>query len=329
MRGWRVERNGEPSEVMQPRSSCPIPEPGPGAVALAVRACGLSYPDLLLIQGKHQQKADLPMTPGVELVRHRPALGDDVDRLSRSAIGSSGWPQLPARRPGRGRARRHGRPAAAGRRHRRCRRGAAMYTAFQTAWFALHHRAAPAGGRDLARARRRRRGRLGRDPARRAAGARVIATAGSPEKVALCRELGADEVIDYVADPDFAPIVNELTGGRGADVIFDPVGGDVFDRSRRCIAWEGRLLVIGFASEVIPTVKMNHLLIKNYSVLGLYWGPYRDRDPALIRRAHDEVVAVDPRRHRPSTGDGDLPARRRRRRAAITRRTRRRTDGWW
>ena len=93
-------------------------------------------------------------------------------------------------------------------------------------------------------------------------------------------------------NPTSRPIVNELTGGRGADVIFDPVGGDVFDRSRRCIAWEGRLLVIGFASETIPTVKVNHLLIKNYSVVGLYWGPYRDRDPALVAQAHDEVVAL-------------------------------------
>jgi NADPH2:quinone reductase len=125
-----------------------------------------------------------------------------------------------------------------------------------------------------------------------AAGATVIATAGGPAKVALCSRLGAEHVIDYVAEPDIAPLVNELTSGHGADVIFDPVGGEVFDRSRRCIAWEGRLIVIGFASETIPTVKMNHILLKNYSLIGLYWGPYRDRDPDLIRLAHDEIVRM-------------------------------------
>ncbi len=170
--------------------------------------------------------------------------------------------------------------------------GAAMYTAFQTAWFGLHRRAGLRAGETLlvnAGA-----GGVGSAAIQLgvAAGAHVIATAGGPDKVELCRKLGAEHAIDYIADPDFAPIVNELTGGRGADVIFDPVGGDVFDRSRRCIAWEGRLLVIGFASEVIPTVKMNHLLIKNYSVVGLYWGPYKDRDPALIRQAHNEVVPL-------------------------------------
>jgi NADPH:quinone reductase len=289
MQGWRVERNGEPLEVMQ-LLELPTPAPGPGEVALSVRACGLSYPDLLLIQGKHQQKAELPMTPGVELCGTVQALGDGAggfavgDRvvglaklpaggLAEVALGSAGDLQpLPDDID----------DVSA----------AAMYTAFQTAWFALHHRAALRAGETLlvhAGA-----GGVGSAAIQlgAAAGARVIATAGSPEKTALCRDLGADEVIDYVADPDFAPVVNELTGGRGADVIFDPVGGEVFDRSRRCIAWEGRLLVIGFASETIPTVKVNHLLIKNYSVLGLYWGRYRDSDPGLIRRAHDEVVAL-------------------------------------
>lgn len=289
MRGWLVEQHGEPLEVMT-LAERPEPEPGPDEVALTVRACSLSYPDLLLIQGKHQQKVELPMTPGVELCGTVRAIGTGVseftigDRvvglsklpagaLAEVALGSVGdLHPVPADLD----------DVAA----------AAMYTAFQTAWFALHHRAALRAGETLlvhAGA-----GGVGSAAIQLgvAAGARVIATAGSPEKVALCRDLGAEDVIDYVADPDFAPVVNELTGGRGADVIFDPVGGEIFDRSRRCIAWEGRLLVIGFASETIPTVKVNHLLIKNYSVLGLYWGPYRESDPGLIRRAHEEIVAL-------------------------------------
>ena len=118
----------------------------------------------------------------------------------------------------------------------------------------------------------------------------MIASAGSAEKLEICRRLGAEHVIDYTATPDFAAEVKEVTGGHGADVVFDPVGGGVFERSRRCIAWEGRIVVIGFASGDIPQVGVNHLLVKNYAVLGLYWGPYTQRDPGLVRRAHEEVV---------------------------------------
>lgn len=287
MRGWLIEQTGDPVDVMT-QLDLPSPTPADGQVALTVHACGLSYPDLLVTQGKHQQQAPLPMTPGLEVCGTVHAVGAGV---SEPAIGDRvvGIAALP-----------HGGLAE------RCLAtasdlhpippeigdvdAAAMYTAFQTAWFALHHRAALAPGETLlvhAGA-----GGVGSAAIQLgvAAGARVIATAGGPEKVALCRDLGAGEAIDYLAEPDFALLVNDLTGGRGADVIFDPVGGDVFDRSRRCIAWEGRLLVIGFASETIPTVKVNHLLIKNYAVLGLYWGPYGQRDRGLIQQAHREIV---------------------------------------
>jgi NADPH2:quinone reductase len=289
MRAWQASQVGDPVEVMA-LLQLPAPEPAAGQVAVTVTACALGYPDLLLVQGKHQMKAPLPMTPGVELAGIVRALGEGVDsvRIGDRVVGIAALPHgaladvalAPATDL-------HPIPddvadVAA----------AAMYTAFQTAWFALHHRAALKAGETLlvhAGA-----GGVGSAAIQLgvAAGARVIATAGGPEKVALCRQLGAEHAIDYVADPDFAPVVNELTDGKGADVIFDPVGGEVFDRSRRCIAWEGRLVVIGFASDTIPSVKVNHVLIKNYSVMGLYWGPYRDRDPALVRRAHDEVVAL-------------------------------------
>jgi NADPH2:quinone reductase len=132
-----------------------------------------------------------------------------------------------------------------------------------------------------------------------AAGAKVIATAGGPRKVEVCRELGADHVIDYTAD-DFVPIVKEITAGHGADVIYDPVGGDVFDKSRRCIAFEGRLVVVGFTSGRIPEAPANHLLVKNYSVVGLHWGLYRKHDPAVFGQVHEQLArlveegAVDP-----------------------------------
>jgi NADPH2:quinone reductase len=286
MRGWHVVRTGDPIEVMT-LDDLPVPSPGPGEVVVAVRACGLGYPDLLLTQGKHQEKPPLPFTPGMEIsgvVREAGpgsefAPGQRVVGLARLPHGGLAEFAL----------------ASAADLYPLPEdiddvSAAAMYTAFQTAWVALHRRAALRAGETLlvnAGA-----GGVGSAAIQLgvAAGARVIATAGGPEKAELCRTLGAEHAIDYLANPDFAPLVNELTGGRGADVIFDPVGGDVFDRSRRCIAWEGRLLVIGFASDVIPTVRMNHLLIKNYSILGLYWGPYRQRNPEVVSRAHDEVV---------------------------------------
>ena len=124
-----------------------------------------------------------------------------------------------------------------------------------------------------------------------AAGARVVATAGGPEKVAVCRELGAHEVIDYRSE-DIAGRVKEVTGGHGADVVWDPVGGDVFDASRRCIAFEGRLVVVGFASGRIPSVPAGHVLVKNYSVVGLHWGLYRTVDPEVVADAHAALTRL-------------------------------------
>jgi len=289
MRGWQIEMTGEPVDVMR-LGDLPVPVPGEGQVAIDVGACALSYPDLLLVRGAHQEATSTPATPGVELAGRVSAVGPGVDCL---AVGDRvvGLAAMP-----------HGGLAevalsAAGAVHRLPDHvadvtAAAMFTAFQTAWFGLHERArlqpgewllvhAGAGGVGSAAIQ------LGV-----AAGARVIATAGSPEKVALCRLLGAEHVIDYTARPDFAPEVNEITGGHGADVIYDPVGGEVFERSRRCIAWAGRLVVIGFASTEIPAVKVNHLLVKNYAVLGLYWGPYATRSPELVRRAHAEILEL-------------------------------------
>jgi NADPH2:quinone reductase len=136
-----------------------------------------------------------------------------------------------------------------------------------------------------------------------AAGARVIATAGGPEKVDVCRKLGAETAIDYRTE-DFVAVVKEATGGRGADVIYDPVGGDVFDQSLRCIAWEGRLLVIGFTSGRIPAAPANIVLLKNVAVVGVHFGAYAKHDPGIFHRTHDELVAlydagkIDPLVHR-------------------------------
>jgi NADPH2:quinone reductase len=168
---------------------------------------------------------------------------------------------------------------------------AALFITYQTAHVGLHRRAALKPGETLLVHA----GASGTGSAAvqlgKAAGARVIATAGGPEKVDVCRRLGADVAIDYTAD-DLVAAVKEATGGRGADVIWDPVGGDVFDASRRCIAFEGRLVVVGFASGKVPEAPANHALVKNYSIVGLHWGLYRRYEPALIGQVHAELLKL-------------------------------------
>jgi NADPH2:quinone reductase len=128
----------------------------------------------------------------------------------------------------------------------------------------------------------------------KALGAKVIATAGADDKLEICRAAGADHAINYKT-ADWVAEVKKATGGKGADVIYDPVGGDVFEQSLKCIAWEGRLLVIGFASGKIPELKMNRVLLKNIAVVGLFWGAYQMHDPGKVVAAHDalcELVAA-------------------------------------
>jgi NADPH2:quinone reductase len=165
---------------------------------------------------------------------------------------------------------------------------ASLHIAFQTAWFALHVRTnltrddwllvhAAAGGVGSAAVQ-----------LAKAHGARVIAVVGGPEKATVARQLGADVVIDRW-ERDFVPVVLEVTDGRGADVVFDPVGGSAFERSTKCIAFEGRILTIGFAAGEIPSARLNHLLVKNYSVVGLHWGAYRLRGSSRIRECYEAL----------------------------------------
>jgi NADPH2:quinone reductase len=125
----------------------------------------------------------------------------------------------------------------------------------------------------------------------KALGARVLATAGGAEKLAIAREAGADVCIDYRAD-DWPDQVKAATDGRGADVIYDSVGGDVLDQSLKCIAWNGRLLVIGFASGRIPEIKANRILLKNIAVIGLHWGAYAINEPARVPETFDALFRM-------------------------------------
>jgi NADPH2:quinone reductase len=166
-----------------------------------------------------------------------------------------------------------------------------MHIAYQTGWFGLYRRAglrvgetllvtAAAGGVGSAAVQ------LGK-----AAGARVVGVVGSATKAHVVRSLGADLVVDRSSE-DVVAAVKNFTGGRGADVVYDPVGGDSYATAAKVIAFEGRIVLVGFAGGKVTEVTLNHALIKNYSIVGLHWGLYRSKDPKLVRRAHDELVRL-------------------------------------
>jgi NADPH2:quinone reductase len=168
---------------------------------------------------------------------------------------------------------------------------AALHITYQTGHVALHRRAALRAGETLlvhAGA-----GGVGSAAIQLglAAGARVFATAGGPDKVQVCHDLGADLVVDYRAD-DFVAAVKDATDGRGADIVYDPVGGDTFDRSRKCVAFEGRILVIGFTGGRFADAPTNHVLIKNYAVVGVHWGLYNVIEPQLVLDTHEELMRL-------------------------------------
>ena len=256
-------------------------EPADGMIRISLRASAINYFDSLMISGQYQTKPDLPFVPGSEIsgvVINAPAgsgfqPGDRVMALvDNVGLTRGGYAEVADAAPGSVAPM----PAKMG-----FDEAAAFTIIFQTGWFGLHRRAnlkagetllvhAAAGGVGSAAIQ------LGK-----AAGAIVIATAGSDEKVEVCRELGADHAINYKTQ-DFVEEVKKITGGRGADVVYDPVGGDVYDRSTKCIAFEGRIVIVGFTSGRIPQAATNHVLVKNYSVVGLHWGLYSKRAPELI-----------------------------------------------
>jgi NADPH2:quinone reductase len=159
---------------------------------------------------------------------------------------------------------------------------ASLYIGYQTGWFGLHRRARLAAGETLlvhAAA-----GGVGSAAIQlgKAAGARVIGVVGGAAKADVARKLGADVVVDR-HEQDFVEVVKAETGGRGADVVYDPVGGDTYQRSTKCIAFEGRILIIGFAGGDIQSAPLNHALIKNYAIVGLHWGLYNMYDPPAVQ----------------------------------------------
>jgi NADPH2:quinone reductase len=287
MRAWRAHQLGTADAVLR-LEDMPDPVVGRGQVLIAVETIGLNFADTLMLAGQYQERMPLPFTPGLELAGRVVVAGEGVETpVGRRVIAEciDGGGALAERVVVSERALYpipEGMDAVD---------AAALFITYQTGYLALQRRAglqpgevllvhAGAGGVGSAAIQ------IGR-----AMGARVLATAGGPVKAAICKEIGADIAIDYLTE-DFVAVVRDATDGRGADVIFDPVGGDVFDRSRRCIAWAGRLLVIGFTSGRIAQLPTNHLLLRNYSVVGVYAGEYRRVQPHVLRETHAALLRL-------------------------------------
>ena len=251
----------------------PSPVPGPGQVLIDVKAAAVNFPDALIVQGLYQIKPALPFSPGAELAGVVTQVGDGVrglregDRVIASvghgafaeecvADAAQVMPLLPGMD---------------------FELGAAFVLTYGTSLHALQQIAGlktgetllvlgAAGGVGLAAIE------IGK-----AMGARVIAAASSAEKLALCRKVGADETINY-SDEDLRKRIDALTGGKGADVVYDPVGGSLSETALRATAWRGRFLVVGFASGEIPKLPLNLALLAERAILGVFWGAAVRRD---------------------------------------------------
>jgi NADPH2:quinone reductase len=256
-----------------------------GEVKIAVKAAGINFPDLLMVQGLYQVKPPFPFSPGLEVAGDVIAVGEGVtDRhLGQRVIGivnyggfaeeavAPAMMTLPM-------------PETMS-----YEQGAGFPLTYGTSHVALEYRAklqagetllvlGAAGGVGLTAVE------LGK-----LMGATVIAAASSEDKLALCREYGADYTINYSQD-DLREAVKKITDGRMADVIYDPVGGDLFDSAIRCTAWSGRYLVIGFASGRIPEIAINRLLLKNSSLVGVFWGAYAINQPHVLQESFRSLL---------------------------------------
>ena len=256
----------------------------PGQVVIDVSAAGCNFFDILITQGKYQVRPELPFSPGAEVAGTVRGVGEGVERFS---VGDrvSGFLEY------------GGFASTVAAPQERVfpmppqmtfEEAAALGIVYQTSYVGLVRRAnlregetllvhAAAGGVGLAAVQ------IGV-----ALGARVIGTAGTPDKLDLVKQHGADAVINYRED-DWVARVKELTDGRGADVIYDPVGGDTFDLSTKCIAFEGRILVIGFASGRIPSAQMSRVLVKNFSLVGLHWGLYFEKNLRVLQDTQEAL----------------------------------------
>jgi NADPH2:quinone reductase len=265
----------------------PDPVPGPGDVVIDVQAAALNFPDTLIIEGKYQFQPDLPFVPGGEAAGLVSAVGDTVDRFAVGdpvvAMGVSGafsekWKveaSTTMLKP----------------EHLSFVEAAAFGLTYGTSYYALKQRAKLEPGETLLVLGAA--GGVGSSAVEigKAMGARVIAAASTDEKLAFATGMGADESINYSTE-NLRDRIKEITGGRGVDVVYDPVGGELSELALRSTAWDGRFLVIGFASGAIPEIPLNLMLLKGVSLVGVFWGSWTAKDPAASLRNFGELFAM-------------------------------------
>ncbi|HCK81664.1 MAG TPA: NADPH:quinone oxidoreductase family protein [Candidatus Competibacter sp.] len=253
------------------------PSLGPGQIRLRVRACGVNFADSLITRGQYQVQPEPPFSPGFELAGDVLELGEGVtgfaagDRVialtlyggyaEQAVVNANRCVAIPTAMP--------------------YEHGAAFPVVFGTSHIALWHRARLRAGETLVVHGASGGVGLTAVAIGKQLGATVIATASSPEKLDIARQHGADHLIN-TGHEDIRLRIKELTGERGADVVYDPVGGELFNASLRAIAFEGRILVIGFAGGTVPQIPANHLLVKNVDVIGLNWPAYAERQPTVM-----------------------------------------------
>ena len=280
IKAWRSKGWGEPHSMAL--ETIDAPEPGPGEALVRVNYAALNFFDALMIAGKYQVKPAHPYTPGCEMSGEVIAVGEGVQlALGSRVCGQPNWGAfaeaciMPA-------AQLHPIPEGVDMKAAAC-----VPVVYPTAHIALRRRGnlqrgetllvtAAAGGVGIAAVQ------LGN-----AWGARVIALAGGEKKCSVARENGADHTFDYLSDLDWVEAIRDLTNGTGVDVIYDPVGGEIFNDALKVLAFEGRAVIIGFAGGEIQKIAANRLLLKNASAVGAIWGGYRLRDTAFA----SEVVA--------------------------------------
>lgn len=285
MRAWQIEQLGDPADVMK-LVEVAEPTPKPRQVLLSVGAVGLKFPDILQLQGRYQVKPPLPFIPGGEVAGTILEVGAEVEAWSPGDrvlwMGAGGLAPLV------------------------CApadellpvpdsisdvQAAAMLINYATGVFALRDRAQIKAGESILVTAAA--GGVGTAAIQlaKAMGATVYGMAGGPEKVATVLKVGADQAFDYM-EVDIVDTVRSATDGRGVDVVYEAVGGDVFDQVRRVVAWNGRLLVVGFTSGRIPEAPANHILLKNYSIMGVHWGAVLERDAGALGRHWDAIVEL-------------------------------------
>jgi NADPH2:quinone reductase len=265
----------------------PARDPGPGEVRIRVRAASVNFPDVLIIQNKYQFKPERPFSPGSEAAGDVIAVGAGVTHVKPGdrVLASTG----------------HGSFAeeviATAAKVVKLPEGlgydvaSAFILTYGTSWHALTDRAALKAGETVLVLGAAGGVGISAIEIAKARGARVIAAASTEEKLAVCREHGADETINYEAE-DLREGIKRTTGGKGPDVIYDPVGGKYAEPAFRSIGWRGRYLVIGFANGEIPRLPLNLMLLKGASVVGVFWGDYTKREPQANERDVAEMMTL-------------------------------------